>query len=83
MRRDLVPRLTDGGKTIFWTVLIGNELNHGNVTSPGDDYRWISACASYILNADRVEQVGATARRCEPGPSTEYEVAWNTRLGER
>ncbi|HVF13823.1 MAG TPA: hypothetical protein VM942_04440 [Acidimicrobiales bacterium] len=79
MRRDLLPRLAEGGWTIFWTVLIGKELRRGDFAPPGDDYRWISASASYILNGDRIEQVGATAVRCQPGPSTtEREVGWVT-----
>ena len=82
MRRDLVPRLTDAGLTIFWTVLIGNELYRSDHMPPGDDYRWVSASASYILNVDRVEQVGAIAVRCRPGPTTERELEWMTRRAE-
>jgi hypothetical protein len=77
-----VSRLTDAGLTIFWTVLIGNELHRSNDMPPGDDYRWVSASASYILNADRVEQVGAIAIRCRPGPATERELEWSTRKAE-
>ena len=82
MRRDLVPQLTAAGLTIFWTVLIGNELNRSDFMSPGNDYRWISASASYILNADRVEQVGAAATRYRPGPEAERELEWITRKTE-
>lgn len=81
MRRDLLPRLADAGLTIFWTVLIGNELHRDDHTS-GDDYRWVSASASYIVNGDRVEQVGATAARFRPGPTTERELEWAPRRGE-
>lgn len=82
MRRDLAPRLADAGLTIFWTVLIGNERNRSDSMPPGDDYRWASANASYILNVDRVEQVGAIASRCKPGPTTERELEWLTRKTE-
>jgi hypothetical protein len=82
MRRDLVSRLADAGLTIFWTVLIGNELHRTDHMPPGDDYRWVSASASYILDGDRVEQVGATAIRCRPGPTTEYEIEWVTKMAE-
>ena len=83
MRRDLVPRLADAGLTIFWTVLIGNELHRSDHTPPGDDYRWVSASASYILNVDRIEQVGAIAALCRPGPTTERELEWMTKKAER
>jgi len=82
MRRDLVPRLADAGLTIFWTVLIGNELHRSDHMPPGDDYRWVSASASYLLNVDRVEQVGAIAVRSRPGPTTERELEWMTRKAE-
>lgn len=83
MRRDLVPRLADAGLTIFWTVLIGNELHRSDdSTGPGDEYRWVSASASYLLNTDRVEQVGAVAARYRPGPTAQHELEWMTRKAE-
>jgi len=82
MRRDLVSRLADAGLTIFWTVLIGNELHRSDHIPPGDDYRWVSASASYILNADRVELVGATAAQYRPGPTMERELGWAPRTAE-
>jgi hypothetical protein len=82
MRRDLVSRLTDAGLTIFWTVLIGNELRRSDIMRPDDEYRWVSASASYILNADRVEQVGGIAVRYRPGPTTERQLNWTTRSAE-
>jgi hypothetical protein len=54
MRRDLLPRLTDAGLTIFWTALIGNEQQRGDHI-PGDDYRWVSASASYMTESNKVE----------------------------
>jgi hypothetical protein len=82
MRRDLTSRLSDAGLTIFWTVLIGNELHRSDHTPPGDDYRWVSASASYILNGGRIEQVGAIAARCRPGPTTERGLEWVTKKAE-
>ncbi len=82
MRRDLVPRLADAGLTIFWTALVGNELHRSDHMPPRDDYRWVSASASYILNVDRIEQVGAIAVRCSPGPTTERELEWMTKKAE-
>lgn len=82
MRRDLVPRLVQAGLTIFWTVLIGNELHRRDHAMPGDDYRWVTASASYVLDGDRIDLVGATAARCRPGPVTERELSWAPRTGE-
>ena len=82
MRRDLVSRLTDAGLTLFWTALIGNELHRNDYRVPGDDYRWVSASASYILRADRVEQVAATAARYMPGPTVERVLTWAPRQVE-
>jgi hypothetical protein len=81
MRRDLLPWLTDAGLTIFWTVLIGNEL-HREPMPAGDDYRWVNASASYILNADRIEQIAATAIRYKRGPTAERELDWMTKETE-
>ncbi len=82
MRRDLLPRLAEAGLTVFWTVLVGSELHRNDNTRPGDDYRWVSASASYILADDRVEQIGARAIRCRPGPTTERDVIWDTKRAE-
>jgi hypothetical protein len=84
MRRDLVPRLTDAGLTIFWTVLVGNELYSTDpFARPGDEYRWVGASASYILNGDSVELISATANRFTPGPETERSIDWKPREGEQ
>jgi hypothetical protein len=82
MRRDLVPVLHASGTTVFWTVLVGNELHRRHHIPTGDDYRWVSASASYILNDERIERVHALASRCRPGPTTEHRIDWVTRLTE-
>lgn len=82
MRRDLVPLLHTAGMTIFWTVLAGHELHRQDHMPPGEDYRWVSASASYILNDDRIERIHALASRCRPGPTTEYQIEWVTRSAE-
>jgi hypothetical protein len=79
MRRDLVPRLSDAGFTIFWTVLVGKELHRQDHPMPGDDYRWVTASASYILSADRIALAHARAVRCRPGPTTERELTWDVK----
>ena len=82
MRRDLMPQLAEAGLTIFWTVLIGNELHRRDHSMPGDEYRWVTASASNVLDGDRIELVGAKAARCRPGPATESALVWAPRSTE-
>lgn len=74
--RDRVRRLTDAGVTLFWTVLLAHELHTDLFGPPDDNYRWVSASASYVLVDSRVERVNAMAARCAPGPRMEYDVQW-------
>ena len=84
MRRDLMPRLTDAGLTIFWAVLVGNELHSTDLfTHPGNEYRWVGASASYIFNGDSIELISATANRWTPGPEIEHSIDWMPRKDER
>ena len=84
MRRDLLPRLTSGGLTLFWTVLIANEVHDTNPLShPGSDYRWVNASASYALREGAIELIGAVATRFAPGPTVERELAWTPRKTDR
>ena len=77
MRRDLLPRLTSAGLTLFWTVLIGNELSNTDFLShPGSEYRWISASASYLFSDDMINLIGAAAARYAPGPKLERKLNW-------
>lgn len=82
MRRDLIPLLHQSGYALFWTVLVGNELRHRGHMPPREDYRWVSASASYIMVGERIERVHALASRCRPGPTTEYSIEWATRSAE-
>ena len=82
MRRDLVSRLADEGVTLFWTALVGKELHRGDDPAPHDDYRWITASASYILDGGRIRRLASRARRCRPGPLTERELEWTPSRGE-
>ena len=82
MRRDLASRLADAGFTLFWTALVGKELHRGDDPMPHDDYRWITASASYLLEGDRIRRIGTNARRCRPGPEVEFELEWPTSPGE-
>jgi len=84
MRRDLLPQLTSAGLTLFWTVLIGNELNNTDFLShPGSEYRWVSASASYHLSDDTIRLISAAATRCAPGPKTERNLKWAPRKTDR
>jgi hypothetical protein len=76
MRRDLGKRLADAGVTIFWTVLVGKELHRSYLSPPDDDLRWVSASASYLLDSNGIDQLGARAIRCAPGPTTERVLDW-------
>lgn len=83
LRRDLAARLrVEGGMTVFWTVLVGREL-HQPDHRPADDYRWVSASASYVLDDDTVRKVHSVATRCRPGPETEHAIAWPVRAADR
>lgn len=82
MRRDLIARLPDAGLTIFWTVLAGNELHKADHLGRDEEYRWVTASASYLLDAGRVVRLDASAARCRPGPTTEFTVDWPTRPRE-
>jgi hypothetical protein len=82
MRRDLVSLLNAEEMTLFWTVLAGNELHRRDHRPSGDDYRWVSASASYILNGDRIERVHVMASRCRPGPTAACQIDWMTRSAE-
>ena len=80
MRRDLLPQLTSAGLTLFWTVLIGNELHNTNPHShPGSEYRWVSASATYLFSDDTINLISAAATRCAPGPKPERNLKWTPR----
>ena len=84
MRRDLLPRLTDAGLTIFWAVLVGNEVHSTDpFDHPGHDCRWVGASASYIFSGDSIELISATANRWTPGPEIEHSVDWKPGQSER
>jgi hypothetical protein len=81
MRRDLATRLCDHGMSVFWTVLVGRELHIPDHRHPGDEYRWVTASASYVLNCDQVTKVQSMSARCRPGPEKEHDVDWAPRQG--
>lgn len=84
MRYDLLPQLTGAGLSLFWTVLIGNELNNTDITShPGSEYRWVSASASYVLSEGTINLISANAARYAPGPRTERTLNWTPRQTDR
>ncbi len=83
MRRDAVERLARNGLSLFWTVLVGKQLSRGDLVPSQDDYpSGISASASYLLQGDRIRQIGATARLRPLGRETEQLLTWATRPAE-
>jgi hypothetical protein len=79
MRHDLAPPLAEAGFTLLWTVLIQSELHHGEIAQPDGDYRWVTASGSYILMNGEIERLHTIAKRCKPGPDTEYKIDWETK----
>jgi hypothetical protein len=68
MRRDLSQHLANAGFTLFWTVLLNKQRHDHDYGRPDDDYRWISASASYILSGGAVERIDAIATIRSAGP---------------
>ncbi|MHB8457387.1 MAG: hypothetical protein ACYDBS_06815, partial [Acidimicrobiales bacterium] len=66
---------------VFWTVLVGKELNRLDFTPPSDDLRWVSASSSYALLGREVRQLHAVARLCAPGPTVVRSLDWPPRGG--
>ncbi len=79
MRRDCASRLQAGGTTLFWTVLASRELHLPDHRHPGDDYRSVTASASYVLDGDQIRKVHSLAMRYRPGWQTEHDVDWMPR----
>lgn len=82
LRRSLSSRLNSAGYALFWTVLIRHEHSTGDHGVPDDDYRWISASASYLLTDDVIEKIDSQASRYTPGPSKEFDVEWTTKVSD-
>ena len=82
LRRNLFPRLRSAGFALFWTVLIGHEHSTGDHGVPGDDYRWVSASASYLLTNDVIEKIDSQASRYSPGPRKEFDIEWTTKASD-
>jgi hypothetical protein len=83
IRRDLASRLQAAGSTVFWTVLVGRDTDRPPHQRPGDDYRWVTASASYILDGELITKVDSMARQCRPGPVTDHDVEWSLRPAEQ
>jgi hypothetical protein len=77
VRRDLVGSLANSGLTLFWTVLTGSELHGDDI--PDDDYRWVSASASYVLEGEQVKKIHGVANQVSPGSKIEKSLPWAVR----
>ena len=82
LKRDHFRRIKESGFALFWTVLVGHEHSTSDHGTPGDDYRWVSASASYMLIDDTLEKIHAQACRYVPGPYKEYDLEWYTKNSE-
>lgn len=84
LRRELSQLLSESGMTIFWTVLLNKQLLQHDYSGLGEDYRWISASTSYILNDGVIENIDAVATRRKPGMygGEEEPIHWNVRREE-
>ncbi|MHB8246708.1 MAG: NACHT domain-containing protein [Acidimicrobiales bacterium] len=80
-RKTLVDGLAAANLAVFWTVLVGKELNRLDFTPPSDDLRWVSASSSYALLGREVRQLHAVARLCAPGPTVVRSLDWPPRGG--
>ena len=63
MRRDLLPRLTSAGLTLFWTVLIGNELNNTDPVLPPRQRVPVGERQRFLLPQRRHRQPDQRRRR--------------------
>ena len=76
--------MISAGLTLFWTVIVSHELHNTDFfSSPGDEYRWAGASASYLLDINTINLLAATARRYAPGPATEREITWSPHTSDR
>ncbi|HEX5405047.1 MAG TPA: hypothetical protein VFX16_22415 [Pseudonocardiaceae bacterium] len=76
MRRNLMPRITDAKRTLFWTVLIGKQSYD---SYPHGDYQWVNACASYLFDGEQVTLVKAEAARLTADNEVEHNLEWTPR----
>lgn len=81
-RDEASSRLASEGLAAFWTVLAGKDLI-GNFSGGGDDQRWVSASAAYVLDSGKVVCVGATARLWGSGPTEIATLPWKASLRDR
>ncbi|EWS82446.1 hypothetical protein BF93_10880 [Brachybacterium phenoliresistens] len=82
MRRDLSDRLAEAGYSLFWTVLLNKERHDHSYGRPSEDYRWVSASASYVLEGPAVELVASNAWHCRPGEGRTKTITWGLKTSE-
>lgn len=47
-----------------------------------DNYRWVSASASYLLTNEVIAKIDLQAGRYAPGPSKEFDIEWTTKASD-
>lgn len=82
MRRDLTKILSDAGYDLFWTVLLNKQRHDAAWDTDDDNYRWVSASASYIAEAEGLRLVSSTATRRSPGGTRADRLVWQLRQKE-
>lgn len=82
LRRDLTDRLADAGFSLFWTVLLNKQRHDHNYGRRDDDYRWVSASASYVVEGSTVELIASNAWSCKPGEGRSSPITWNLKTSE-
>ncbi|KGM09736.1 hypothetical protein N869_06235 [Cellulomonas bogoriensis 69B4 = DSM 16987] len=82
LRRDLTDRLADAGFSLFWTVLLNKQRNDHTYGRGDDDYRWVSASASYVVEGSTVELIASNAWSCKPGEGRSSPITWKLKTSE-
>jgi len=82
LRRDLTECLAAAGFCLFWTVLMNKQRQDHDHVRPNDDYRWVSASASYLIDEGRIELVASKAWLCLPGVGRSTPITWRPKASE-
>lgn len=79
VRRDLIPKLANLGFTVFWTVLSEHELFPSQPGNIGNNYKFVSASASYLLNDGKIEMIASHANQHSRDSQKPQHVNWKIR----
>ena len=82
LRRDMTDRLADSGLSLFWTVLLNKERQDHSYSLADDDYRWVSASASYTVVDGTIVLIASRAWSCERGKGRTKSIKWGLKTSE-